>query len=303
MSGCLACVSPLRKTEACLRRITNTSPHRTPPLRRVRPFPGIKLRISRRDDPRRNPQNGVERGHRVEPAIETKHVFIEVSLQMLWFNTAMMRSFDPSFQVAENEVYHGQMRFCLVRVATENQRLMDVPQLGKPFVCCPSIGANGGSRRNVFFCEAHKHFGAPIWHDAKPQSSSVHTARARLTVILTRHNFDGTDYGSLVVRAASFPARFAADIAFVYFYRMIAPDGVTLLANHACAEFVKNLKGRLIAAERELALELNSRLAGSLCGHKICAPKPYRERRMARLHDSASRKRYVGLASTAAQHD
>jgi hypothetical protein len=221
---------------------------------------------------------------------------------MFWFNAAMMRSFDPGFQIAENEVDHGQMRFCLVWIAIERQCLMAVPQLGKPFVSCPSIGANDGSRRNVFFCEARKHFGALIWHNAKPQTTGIDATRARLAVILTRPNFDGTDHGSLMMRAASFPARLAADKAFVYFYRVIASDGVPLGANHACAEFVENLKGRLIAAKCELALELNGRLAGGLRGHKVCTPKPCRERRVTRLHDRASRKRCVGLAATAAQH-
>ena len=271
-------------------------------LSRVRPSPGIKLRISWRNDPRRNPQNGVECSHRIEATIKTKHVLVEIGLQMLWFNAAMMRSLDPGFQVAENEVDHRQMCFCLLWIATENQHLMAVPHLGKSLVADPSIGANEGPRRNIIFSEARKHFGAPIWHDAKPQAPGIDTARAHLAVILTRPHFDGTYYGSLVMHAASFSASFAADVAFVYLYRVIASDSITLRANHARAEFVENLKRRLIAAECELALELNGRLAGCLCGHKVRAPKPSRERRMTRLHDRASRKRRVGLASAAAQH-
>jgi hypothetical protein len=195
------------------------------------------------------------------------------------------------------------MRFCLVWIATEHQCLMGVPHLGKSLVSDPSIGANGSARRNIISSEVRKHFGAPIWHDAKPQSSSIDTTpRARVTIILTRPNFDGTDYGSLVMRAASFSARLTTDVAFVYFYRMITSYGVTLGANHTCTEFVQNLKSRLIPAKRELALELNGRLAACLRGHKIRAPKPCRERHMARLHDSTSRKRCIGLASTAAQY-
>jgi hypothetical protein len=280
----------------------NISSHQTFPLRRMRPFPGVKLRISWRNDTRGNPQNGVERSHRIEPTIKTKHVLIEVGLQMFWFNAPMMRSLDPSFQVAENKVDHGQVCFCLVRVAAENQCLMPVSHLRKSLIPDPSIGANDGVRCNVIFNEARKHFGAPIWHDAKPQTTGIDAARARLAVILTRPNFDGADYGSLVMCAASFSARLTADIAFVYFYRVIASDGVTLGANHARAEFVENLKGRLVAAKRELALELNGRLAGCLRGHKIRTPKPCREGRVTRLHDSASRERCVGLASTAAQY-
>src|SRR5208337_2709488 len=244
----------------------------------MRPLPRVKLRISRWNNPRRNPQNGVECSHRIEPAIKPKHVFIEVGLQMLWFNTAMMRSLDPGFQIAENKVDHRQMGFCLVWIAAEHQRLMAVPHLGKPLVPDPSICANGGAKRNIIFNEVHKLFGASIWHDAKPQAPGIDTARARLTVVLTRPDFDSADYGGLVMHATPFSARLTADVTFVYFNRVVAPDGVTLWANHASAEFMEDLKGRFIAAKRELALELNGRLTGCLRGHKVSAPKPCRER-------------------------
>jgi hypothetical protein len=103
---------------------------------------------------------------------------------------------------------------------------MAVPHLGKSWVADPTIGANDGARRNVFFCEVRKYFGAPIRHDAKPQTTGIDTARARLTFILTRPNFDGADYGSLVMRASPFSARLTADVTFVYFYGVIASDGV-----------------------------------------------------------------------------
>src|SRR5208283_5435857 len=225
MNDLPACANHLKKTKACSRKITSISSRSVSGLSRMRPFPGVKLRISRRDNPRGNPQNGVECGHRIKPAIKTKHVLIEIGLQMLWFNAAMMRSLDPGFQVAENKVDHGQMRFCLVWVATENQCLMAVSQLRKPFVSCPSICANDGAHCNILFSKARKHFGAPIWHDAKPQTASINTADARLAIILTRPNFDGTDYRSLVMRAATFSARLASNVAFVYFYRVVASDG------------------------------------------------------------------------------
>jgi hypothetical protein len=221
---------------------------------------------------------------------------------MLWFNAAMMRSLDPGLQIAENEVDHRQMCLCLVRVPIESQCLMAISHLGKSWITNPSVGADDGIWRNVLFDEVGKHFGAPIGHNAKPQAPSVDIPRAHLAIILARTDFDGADHSGLVMRAAPFSTRLAPNIAFVYFYRIVASDGVPLGTNHANAEFVENLKGRLIAAESKLALELDGRLARGLCRHEICAPKPSRKRRMARLHDSASRKRCVGLASTAAQH-
>jgi hypothetical protein len=83
---------------------------------------------------------------------------------------------------------------------------------------------------------------------------------------------------------------------------MLAADGITLRTNHTRAELVEYLEGRLIPGETELTLKLDSGLSGCLCRHEVRTPKPRRERRMARLHDGASRKRCVGLAAATAQH-
>jgi len=40
---------------------------------------------------------------------------------MFWLNSAMMRTFNPGFQVAENEMDHRQMRFCFVRITAKRQ--------------------------------------------------------------------------------------------------------------------------------------------------------------------------------------
>src|SRR5271168_2311592 len=98
-------------------------------LRRVSPFTRIKLRVSRRNRAGGNPQNGVKRRHRIKATIETEHVFVEVGLQVLRLDTAMMRPLDPSFHVAENEMDHGQVSLRLVRIAAERQRLMGVSRL------------------------------------------------------------------------------------------------------------------------------------------------------------------------------
>jgi hypothetical protein len=54
-----------------------------------------------------DPQNGVKRGHRIKPAIESEYVFVEVGLQVFGLDAAVVRSLDPCFQVAENEMDHG----------------------------------------------------------------------------------------------------------------------------------------------------------------------------------------------------
>jgi hypothetical protein len=250
-----------------------------------------------------NPENRVKRRHRIEPTIEPKHILVEVCLKVLRFDTAMMRAFDPGFQVAENKMDHGQVRLSFVGVAAERQRLMTISHLGKAGVASPSIGAQDRPKRHVIFDKAGKRIGAAVRHDTKPQSSCIDAALVFLAVICARSNLDSADHDRLVMGSATLAACLAADQAFINFDRMLAANGIALWANHTGAELVEYLKGSLITRERKLALELNGALAGGLRGHEIRAPKPRGERRMARLHDSASRQRRVGLASTTSQYD
>src|ERR1700720_4170481 len=112
------CVNPLKRIEVCSLRITNISSLRIQPLCRVNPFPGIKLRVSRRNSPRRNSQNGVEGIHRIEATVETKYEFIEVGLQMTRFDTPVVSAIDPCLQVGEHKMDHRQVLFRLLRVTT-----------------------------------------------------------------------------------------------------------------------------------------------------------------------------------------
>jgi hypothetical protein len=271
-------------------------------LCRVRPFPRVKLRVSWRDRVGSDPKNGMKCGHRIEATIEPEHVLVEVGLQMLGLDTAMMCSLDPSFQVAENEMDHGQVRLGLVRVASERQRLMAVSRVGKPRIAGPSIGAHSCARRNIVFDKAGKRVGAPIWHNTKPQPPRIDAASVLLAVILARPNLNRADHDGLVMNAASLSARLSADKTFINLYRVLAANGVTFWPNHPGAELVEYLKGRLITTKRKLALELNGRLARHLRSHEVCAPKPCRKRRMARLHYSARGERRISFAATTTQH-
>jgi hypothetical protein len=215
----------------------------------------------------------------------------------------MMRPLDPSFQIAENEVDHGQVRLSFVWVTSERQSLMVVSHLWKAGVACPAIGAQRGAARNVVFDKAGERVGAAVGHDTKPQPSRIDAASVLLTVIRARPNLDRPDDKSLVMNAATFSACLAADHAFINFDRMLAANGVAFGANHASAELVEYLKGRLVATESKLALELNGGLSGDLRGHEVRAPKPRRERRVTRLHDRSGRQRRIGFASTTSQHD
>ena len=112
------------KDRACSLRITDILPRRMLPLSRVCPFPGVKLRIGRRNSPRRNPQNGVEGIHRIEAAVKTKHEFIEIGLQMTRLDPAMVSAIDPCLQVGEDKMDHRQVLFRLIWVTPEGKRIV-----------------------------------------------------------------------------------------------------------------------------------------------------------------------------------
>src|SRR5271157_3299048 len=107
---------------------TNTS------LRRMSPLPRVKLRVSRRNGMGGNPKNRVKRSHRIEPAIEPEHVFVEVRLQMFWLDTPMMSTLKPGLQVAENKVDHGQVSLSFFRIAPKRQHVMIVSCLSHPLI-------------------------------------------------------------------------------------------------------------------------------------------------------------------------
>jgi hypothetical protein len=222
---------------------------------------------------------------------------------MLWLDSAMMRSLDPSFQIAEYEVDHRQMCLRFVGIAAKRQHVMVISARSKPRIAGPPVSSHGSANRDILFDEAGERFRAPIGHDTKPQPSRIDAARVLLAVIRSRSNLHSADNDRFVMGSASLAARLAADHAFINFDQMLAPDGVTFRANHTGAKLVKYLKSRLITSESKLTLELDGRLSRHLRRHEVRAPKPRRERRMAGLHDGSGRKRRVGLATTAAEHD
>jgi hypothetical protein len=102
---------------------------------------------------------------------------------------------------------------------------------------------------------------------------------------------------------AALPTRAAANVAFIYLDGMGCADCITVWPHHSGAQFVKHCERRFIGGNPKLALKLDGRLPGCLCRHKIGAPKPSRERHMARLHDRSGSERRIFLTPTAAQYD
>ena len=85
--------------------------------------------------------------------------------------------------------------------------------------------------------------------------------------------------------------------------RMLRSDRVALGPHHTGTQLVEHLKRCLVARQSKLALKLESRLTGRLRRHEVSTPEPYRQWRMAVLHDSVCHERHIGLADSASQDD
>ncbi len=265
------------------------------------PLTGIKLRISRRNNVRGNSKDRVKRCHRIKTTVEAEHILVEVSLQMLRLNAPVVRSFDPSLHIAEDEMDHGQVRLCLVGIAAKRQCLMPV-YLSQSRIAWPSICADDSAMCDVVLDKSSKRVGAAIRNDPKPQASRIDLSPTGLPITPTRSNLDSpNDYG-LVMNASPFSARLAADKAFVDFNRIFRSNSIAFWPHHSGTQLMEYLKSRFVAAEGKLALELNSGLSGDLRSHEVRAPKPRRQRSVARLHYGSGCQRRVGFAATAAEH-
>jgi hypothetical protein len=118
--------------------------------------------------------------------------------------------------------------------------------------------------------------------------------------IFPQPDFDGPDDDSFVVDAAAFAARPTAHKTLVNLDRMFGADAVALWPNHACAQFVKNLKGGFVAGKTELPLKLQGRLSWSLGRNPIGSPEPSGKRGVGGLPDGAARESGINLAFSAA---
>ena len=295
-------------------------------LSRVCPLPGVKLRVSRRNGPRRNSQNGVEGIHRIETTVEAEHEFIEVGLQMTRFDPAMVGAIDPRLQIGKDKMDHWQVLFRLLWVAAERENIVLITYPAKVIISLPAISADDRAVRHIFRDESSKRLNVAtggrsnyLFHagnDAEPKAPSISEFLGRnatvmsifpfhfaIIRILARPNFNSANYRCLMMNSSSFATRAPDNATFVYFDRVRRADSIAVWPNHTGAELVKHSECRLIRGNIKLALKLDGGLAGRLCCHEISAPKPRRERHMTRLHNRPGSEGRVLFASTAAQHN
>jgi hypothetical protein len=191
----------------CLRRTTHSS-------LRMLPSPGVELRVGRGNNARRDPQDGVERVHWVEPTIEAEHVFVQVRLQVLRLDPPVMRAVQPGLQVAEDEVDHWQVLLGVVRIADHRERVVCVAvNLAQVAVSVVCIRPHLRPPHDVRGDERNEGFRAAIAHHGQTKAAGVDLpARADLLVLA---DLDGSYDERLVVDALAFAACGAANETLV----------------------------------------------------------------------------------------
>ena len=266
---------------------------------------GVELGIRGRGDVAGDAKQGSEGVERVEATIEAERELVEVRLQMLWAD-AVMDAAQPSLEIGEHEVDHGQEGLGDLRIAPLRDCGMNI---STPFECritTPVVGDDGRAGRHCTLDEAAQRFGTSVWRHREPNSPGVPSSLALVeaAAMLTLSNLDSPGDENHVVNTSALAAGTAADVGFI---GLDVPCGfatnpILIRPNHAGPQLVKYLEGGLIARQSELPLELGGRHSRCLAGDQVGRPKPDRERRVRALHDSAGGEACVAATFPATKY-
>lgn len=120
-------------------------------------------------------------------------------------------------------------------------------------------------------------------------------------MVLALFNLDRAGNEHHVVNASALAASTTADVGLIGFDVLsgVASNPILVRADHASAQLVENLKGRFVARQPELPLELDGRHAGRLASDQVGCPEPHRERCVRAFHDRPRSEARVAVAMTA----
>src|SRR5579862_406189 len=182
-------------------------------------------------------QEAAEGVERIEAAVKAKRELVEVGLQVLRLDAAVMRALQPSFEIAENQVDDGQVFFGDLRIAALSHRKVLVAELAKVVVAAPCVRNHYRARRDGLLYKGQQRLSAARWRDFQAQPPGIASAApCGLVAFLgwSRADLDGGDHKRLFVgvNALALPACLAPDIGFVNLdviaARQIAADGIAV---------------------------------------------------------------------------
>lgn len=205
----------------------------------------------------------------------------------------VMSTAEPGFKVREHQMDNRQVFFGNLWVAALGDGQMLESALFEFAVAAPIIRNNRHPLIYRVFHEAAQRFCATIRHHGKPDATGVASVPALVQrrFNLPLFNLDRARNQHLVMNPAPFAACPAANPSLIRFNMLTFNTNQILIgAHHARPQLVQYLKGRFIARQPELPLELHRRHACGLAGNQISRPEPYLQRRVRFLHNGTNRQ-------------
>ena len=217
---------------------------------------------------------------------------------------AMMCSEQPSVEVAEDDVDHGQVLVRLGVVAAYGDGVMSEAEPTEPLVADPPVRSHQRPPQHVCRDEGLQRFLLSVRDLLEPQPTRYEAATVATPMAglpgrrvrigagcgLVRANFDGADHKHLVRHTSPLPLRRTAHERLVHLRRPLSPDGVALRANHRRPKLVEHLERRLVAVDPEQLLELDRAHPGRVRRHQPRGPEPKAGRLLRPVHDGVGRE-------------
>src|ERR1700686_3549742 len=121
----------------------------------VLPLPGIEPVIGRAFPVRPNAKQRAKGIEGIEPAVKAESELVEIGLQMLVADRAVMRAGQPRLQIAENQVDDWQVFFCDIRPAGLDNGQMCEAARTELIVAVPCVRNDHGARLNRLFYKGY----------------------------------------------------------------------------------------------------------------------------------------------------
>jgi hypothetical protein len=180
----------------------------------------------------------------------------------------VMDTYQPRLEISEDEMDDGQELFGHFGIATFGNGVVIVAAFSQAGVTAPIVRDDQRPRSDGAIDKSTKRFGATVSGNCQPNAPRI----APILSLVLRGSrlpmahLNGASDQNLVVNASAFTACPTADPGFVYLDMLVraATDAILVRADHSGAQFVEDLKGRLVTREPELPLELDGRHARGL---------------------------------------
>jgi len=220
----------------------------------VNPIPGVKGLVSWRHASGSEPQHGIESGHRIEAPVEPENIFIEVRLQMMLGDGAMMGPENPGLEIGKDQMDQGQMPSRQVGVAGQNERIVLISKVVQCLVGRFTICENLGPFGHVLSDKAQQ-TSVLAAHDGKADAPRINelldgcgaAMKAAMLgysfrAILPYPDLDGPNNDGFVTDPLLPASRPASDFAFIHFDGMFATDGIALRPDHSGPQLMEDLE-------------------------------------------------------------